>query len=81
MGNSPRQNGKELTPGISLFYGSVDERGFLLSTLLYERHIDHEFFLIEGDFILSFQQRRDVFGFDRIKKYLEAYEYVFDMWP
>lgn len=61
------------------YYGTVCDKGYIISSLLMERRIVHEFVLLD-DFILSLHQIRDISGFDRIRAYLERYEYVADIW-
>jgi hypothetical protein len=60
------------------FYGTVCEKGYVISQLLMERSIIHDFILLD-DFILSLYQIRDISGFDRIRTYLESYEYIADI--
>lgn len=64
---------------VTIFYGDISYRGFVISSLLYERNINHNFINIDGEFILYFLQKREVIGFEAIKDYLEHYKYVFDL--
>lgn len=61
------------------FYGTVCKEGFVLSKLLIERRITHDFVLMDG-FLLHIQDVRHIDGFDRIRQYLERYEYFVDLW-
>jgi len=59
------------------FFGTVCDKGFIITELLLRKQILHEFVLDEN-FILSLQNIRDVSGFERIRLYLERCEYVVD---
>lgn len=63
-----------------VFYGDVGPRGYDITYLLMERRISHDFVIVDGDFLLSVQEIRDVQGYERIRRYLEEYQYIVDLW-
>ena len=61
------------------FYGTLCEKGYVISYLLIDKRIQHDF-VITDDFILSVHKIRDIFGYENIAEYLERYQYIADIW-
>lgn len=65
----------------SLFYGDLSPQGYKISYILLDRHIQHNFVLIDTGFIFSIKttrKLREFVGFEKIIRYLEEYGYLLD---
>ena len=62
------------------FFGDLTLRGYEISYLLLDRQIKHDFVIIAGDFLLAIHKIRDIHGYERIRRYLEEYQFVVDLW-
>jgi|TARA_Y100000034_G_C6909521_1_gene423450 hypothetical protein len=62
------------------FYGDLSEYGYKISYILFNNRIKHDFVYMDDYYMLSIEKVIDITGPNNIIKYLNNYEYVFDLY-
>lgn len=64
----------------SVFYGDLSNKGYKISFLLMSRRIKHEFILYDDYYFIikSLEREKELSGFEKIRDYIERYQYLLD---